>query len=305
MSSTPVQSGIAVDERRFLAGTNGRVLGALIGVYLLWGSTYLAIRYAVQTIPPFYMAGARFLIAGLVLYVFFRLRGAPRPSRVEWRNSALVGGLLLVGGNGIVSIAEKSVASHLAALLIATVPLWATIFSRIWGYRPTRLEVLGVLLGLAGVAILSRGTSLHTNVLGTVLLLVAAMSWALGTVWSPHLALPRGMMASATEQICGGCILLVGGILRGERLHAMPSITSLEGIAYLIVFGSIIAFSCYAYLLQRVRPAIATSYAYVNPVVAVFLGVGLAGEQVTKSGFLALVVIVVAVTLVVLGHARA
>lgn len=277
---------------------------ALLGVYFIWGSTYLAIRYAVQTVPPFLQAGCRFLIAGAILYLYLRARGAPKPKRREWLGAAIVGVLLLVGGNGLVSLAETSVASHLAALLIATVPIWAALFARFWGHTPTRLEATGLILGLAGVGLLNFGTSLRGNLLGTVILLVAAASWALGSVWSSHLTLPRGLMASAIEQIVGGALMLPLGLVRGERITAMPSGRSLAALLYLILFGSLVAFSCFNYLLQHVRPALATSYAYVNPLVAVVLGVGLAGESMTPSGLLAIVVILAAVTSIVLGRAR-
>ncbi|HEX6509102.1 MAG TPA: drug/metabolite exporter YedA [Chloroflexota bacterium] len=277
---------------------------ALLGVYVIWGSTYLAIRFAVQTIPPFLQAGMRFILAGIILYVVLHARGAPHPSREQWVGAAIVGALLLLGGNALVSLAERSVASHLAALLVATVPIWAALFARLWGHTPSRLEAAGLLLGFVGVGILNVGSSLHGNVFGMVILLVAASSWALGSVWSPHLSLPTGMMASATEQLCGGAMILVIGLARGERVVVMPSARSLWALLYLVVMGSIVAFTCYSFLLQRVRPALATSYAYVNPIVAVILGAGLAGESVTGSTLVALVVILAAVALVVLGRTR-
>jgi drug/metabolite transporter (DMT)-like permease len=296
--SARVGHHVALGEDRLV------VILALLGVYVIWGSTYLAIHFAVQTIPPFLQAGLRFALAGSILYAILRLRGEPNPTRQEWAGSALVGVLLLAGGNGLVSVAETSVASHLAALLIATVPIWAALFARVWGHIPTRREGVGLLLGFAGVGILNAGTSLHGNVLGMVTLLAAAASWALGSVWTPHLRLPRGLMASAAQQLCGGALLLVLSPLRGEHLHGMPGAASLWALLYLVVFGSIVAFSCYGYLLRRVRPALATSYAYANPAVAVLLGAALAGENVTASALLALVVIVAAVALVVIGRAR-
>jgi drug/metabolite transporter (DMT)-like permease len=278
---------------------------ALFALYVIWGSTYLAIRIAVRTIPPFLMGGGRFLVAGAVLFVFLRARGAPAPGVRQWGGAAIVGTLLLAGGNGLVGFSEQSVASGLAALLIATVPIWAALFARIWGRWPTRLESVGLVLGIAGVAVLNVGSGLHGHPLAAALLVVAACSWAFGSVWSQHLPMPAGLMASAAAMLTGGAVMLILGAARGEHLHALPSVASILAVLYLIIVGTLIAFSAYNFLLQNVRPALATSYAYVNPGVAVLLGVVLQGEAVTSLEVVALFVILTAVALVILGRQRA
>ncbi len=278
---------------------------ALLAVYIIWGSTYLAIRWAVQGLPPFFMAGARFLIAGALLFVFLRLRGTPLPRSKEWGGAALVGVLLLVGGNGLVALAEQWVVSSVAALAIATTPLWAVLFARIWGRWPRRLEWLGLALGFLGIILLNLGSTLHANLLGTALLLLAAGSWALGSVWSQHLPLPAsGPMSSAVEMLTAGVVLPILGLAHGEHLTWPAPAASLWALVYLIVFGSLVAFSAYVYLLRHVRPSLATSYAYVNPLVAVILGASLAGEAITWQVLAALLFILTGVVLVALGRGK-
>jgi drug/metabolite transporter (DMT)-like permease len=278
---------------------------ALFALYVIWGSTFLAIRIAVRTVPPFLMGGSRFLVAGLILFVFVRARGAPMPTLRQWGGAAIVGTLLLAGGNGLVGFAEQSVASGLAALLIATVPIWAALFARIWERWPTRLETGGLILGIGGVAVLNLGSGLHGHPLAAGLLLLAAGSWAFGSIWSRHLPLPSGFMAGAAEMLAGGAVMTVIGLARGEHLHALPSAESTWAVIYLVVFGSLVAFSAYTFLLQNVRPALATSYAYVNPAVAVLLGIVLQGESSTPLEFVGLLVVLTAVALVILGRQRA
>ncbi len=235
------------------------------------------------------------------MYVFLRLRGAPNPSAAQWRGAALAGTLLLVGGNGGVVFAEQWVASGLAALGVAMMPLWAALFAGLWGQWPNRREWGGIALGLVGVLLLNLNADLHGNVWGAIFLLGAPMCWALGSVWSHRLTLPPGPMSSAAEMVVGGAVLLGIAGLVGEHLPAtLPGIRPLGALIYLVVFGSIIAFSAYGYLLRHARPTVATSYAYANPVVAVALGAALAGEAVTPLTLLAMAVILVAVALVTL-----
>lgn len=274
---------------------------ALLALYFIWGSTYLAIGFLVQTFPPFYGAGVRFLGAGILLFAFLKARGAPWPSWREWAGAAIVGGLLLAGGNGFVSYAEQSVASGLTAVLIATVPLWAAVFARLWGQRPTRPEVIGLVVGFAGVGLLNAGTSLSAHPIGAIILILAAASWAFGSVWSRYLKLPAGVMSSATQMLAGGCILMVLGLISGEHVSRLPSQRGMWALLYLIFIGSLVAYVSYVYLLRTVRPTLATSYAYVNPAVAVGLGIVLNGERMTFAGGIALVVILAAVCLVVMG----
>jgi drug/metabolite transporter (DMT)-like permease len=277
---------------------------ALLAVYVIWGSTYLAIRFAIEGFPPFLMAGIRFVIAGGLLFVLLRLRGEPIPTRKEWGAAAIVGLLLLVGGNGMVTFAEQWVASSLAALAVATVPIFAALFAGKWGRWPTRREWLGLGIGLAGVVLLNLEGDMRANPLGALALLFATVSWAFGSVWSRYLPMPKGMMGSAIEMLAGGVVLLGLGFVTGEQITTMPGPRPILALLYLIVFGAIIAFTAYNFLLQRVRPSLATSYAYVNPVVAVALGVGLAGEQVTLFGLIAMPVILVGVGIVVLARSK-
>ncbi|MDH4570583.1 drug/metabolite exporter YedA [Pseudomonas sp. BN414] len=275
------------------------LIGAFIALYLIWGSTYLAIRIGVESWPPMLMAGVRFVVAGALMYAFLRWRGVPNPTWQEWKSAAAIGFLLLSCGNGGVTLAEDlGVASGVAALAVATVPLFALLFGLIWGQRTTRLEWAGILLGLIGIGLLNLGSNLQASPLGAVLIIFAAAAWSFGSMWSKNLKLPAGPMASAAEMLAGGVVLLAGSLLSGERLVAAPTLAGWGALAYLIVFGSIIAFSSYLYLLKNVRPAAATSYAYVNPVVAVLLGIGFAGESIGLEEGLAMLVIISAVVLI-------
>jgi drug/metabolite transporter (DMT)-like permease len=277
---------------------------ALLTVYVIWGSTYLAIHYALQGFPPFLGAGFRFLIAGTLLYSLLRARGAPNPSRRQVGGAAIVGSLLLVGGNGGVVFAEQSVASGVAALIIATTPMWAVLIARIWGRWPNWKEWIGLLIGFAGIVFLNVGGGLSATPLGAATVLGAALCWALGSVWSQHLPLPKGAMSSAIEMLAAGIVMPILGLALNERLTTAPPAVSLWALGYLVVFGSLVAFSAYGYLLKRVRPALATSYAYANPLVALLLGAALAGEQITGIELVALVFILTGVVLVALGRER-
>jgi drug/metabolite transporter (DMT)-like permease len=281
------------------------VVLSLLAVYVVWGSTYLAIRVALEGFPPFLMASVRFLLAGAVLYLVLRLRGVPGPRRHQWGSAALVGGLLLLGGNGGVVFAEQWVASGLAALGVATVALWSAIFAGLWGQWPRRLEWVGLAVGFAGVALLNLEGNLRASPAGAVALLVATTSWALGSMWSRHLDLPPGLMASAAQMLAGGGLLLLASVAVGEHVPRAVPARPLLALAYLVVFGSWVGFTAYLYLLRRVRPAVATSYAYVNPVIAMALGVAFAGERITLSEWVAMPVILGGVALVMVAHGRA
>ncbi|MCQ4309124.1 drug/metabolite exporter YedA [Pseudomonas stutzeri] len=275
------------------------LVGAFIALYLVWGSTYFVIKIGVQSWPPMLLAGLRFVIAGGLMFAWLRWRGVPVPTGKEWRSCAIVGFLLLSCGNGGVTIAEHlGVASAVAALAIATVPLFALLFGLIWGQRTTGLEWGGILLGLIGIGLLNLGHNLQASPLGAMLVLIAAASWAFGSMWSRHLSLPGGAMASAAQMLVGGVVLLLGSVASGERMQQAPDFAGWLALAYLTLFGSIVAFSAYLYLLKHVRPAAATSYAYVNPVVAVLLGITFAGERIGAEEWLAMTVIVSAVVLI-------
>ncbi|RMS80946.1 drug/metabolite exporter YedA [Pseudomonas savastanoi] len=275
------------------------LIGAFLALYLIWGSTYLVIRIGVESWPPLMMAGVRFLIAGCLMYGFLRYRGVPAPTRREWKAAFVIGFLLLACGNGGVTLAEHAgVASGVAALAVATMPLFTLLFGLFWGNRTTNLEWAGIVLGLIGIGLLNLGSNLQASPYGAALVLFAAASWAFGSVLSKHMPLPKGPMASAAEMITAGATLLIGSALSGERLAHMPTAAGWGALLYLVVFGSIVAFSAYMYLLKNVRPAAATSYAYVNPAVAVMLGVVFAGETIGIEECLAMVVIISAVVLI-------
>lgn len=279
------------------------VLLALLTVYLVWGSTYLAIVFMVETMPPLLATGVRFIVAGGVMYGWLRLSGMPNPSRAEWAASARVGALLMGGGMGMVSLATHlGVASGLAATFVATMPLWMGLWGRLWGEKTRALELMGMGLGVAGVAVLSLEGNLRSNPLGLFLILFAPMCWALGSVWSRHLALPKGLMTPATQMLVGGVVLIPMGLALGERFTQVPSLESLLAWLYLVSFGSVIAYSAYMFLLENVRPALATSYAYVNPVVALLLGAFLAAEPIDLYAWIALPVILLSVGLVALAR---
>lgn len=241
------------------------------------------------------MAAVRFLLAGGLLYAWQRGRGAPAPSRRQWLHAGAIGALLLAGGNGGVTVAEQWVASGVAALAVATVPLFTLACAQMFGQRASAREWFGIALGLAGILLLNLGANLQASPLGAALLLFASASWAFGSVWGKRLDLPAGPMAAATEMLVGGTVLALASALAGERPQAWPTLEGWLALAYLVVFGSLVAFSAYLYLLKTVRPALATSYAYVNPVVAVGLGVAFAGERIGSAEWLAMAVIVLAV----------
>jgi drug/metabolite transporter (DMT)-like permease len=281
------------------------IIMSLISLYILWGGTYLGMRVALQSFPPFFLAATRFLIAGGLMFAFLRARGAPMPTGREWLGAALIGTLLLVGGNGGVTFAEQWVASGLAAVAIGAVPLWAAIFAGLFGRWPTRFEWWGLLLGFAGLALLNLGHGLNAqNPLGVIVLLTAPACWAFGSIISTRVPQPKGFMASATQMLCACVVLFALALGSGERISALPTLPALVAMLFLIVGGSLIAYSAYGYLLRHVSAPLATSYAYVNPVVAVCLGIGLAGEQISLISVFAMLIILGGVVLVTLGSGQ-
>jgi drug/metabolite transporter (DMT)-like permease len=280
------------------------IILSLLSLYFLWGGTYLAMRIALHGFPPFILAGVRQLTAGILLFLVLWLRKHELPTRKQWLTAIVVGGLLLVVGNGGVVFAEQWVSSGLAALALGAIPLWAALFSGLFGRWPTRIEWFGLGLGFSGLLLLNLENGLHANPMGAIVLLIAPMSWALGSILSQHLPSPKGLMASASQMLAGGIMLFIVGFATGEHMTSMPGPGPLAAMAYLIIGGSLIAFSAYGYLLRNVRPAMATSYAYVNPLVAVGLGVALAGEQISMIGIVAMLTILSGVGLVSLGRER-
>ncbi|HYR45791.1 MAG TPA: EamA family transporter [Thermoanaerobaculia bacterium] len=290
-----------------------KLVAAFAAVYVLWGSTYLAIRFGVETIPPFLMAGTRHLTAGVLLYLWTRWRGGPRPSALHWRNAAILGGLMLLGGNGLVTWAEQRVPSGLAALIVASVPIWMAVLVGIEKRaRPGAAVIAGLLLGLGGIALLVlpgrfAGNG-HVDPLCAAALLTAALCWSFGSLTSRRVALPSSTLsATAMQMIAGGTLLWAVGLLLGEgsRLRlAAVSARSAISLGYLVIFGSLIGFSAYVWLLKATTPARVSTYAYVNPIVAVLLGTLFAGEAFTLRIALAALVIVGAVGLIITARAR-
>ena len=276
----------------------------MFALYIIWGSTYLAIRVALQSYPPFLLAGCRFASAGVLLLSALRLRGVALPTARQWRNAAFTGILLLGFGNGLVCYAEQSVSSGISAVAVASMPLFAALFAGLYGEWPSRRETLGLLIGFVGVAVLNLGSSLSASRLGAIALLVAAAAWAFGSVWSRRQDMPAGPMNTAAQMLCGSGALLVVGFAGGETLPHHPSLHATLGAAYLVVFGSLIAFSAYLYVLKHARPALATSYAYVNPPVAVLFGVLLLGEKVGPFDLVGMTIILVGVVTITAARQR-
>lgn len=278
------------------------VTAALLSLYVIWGSTYYAMRVALQTLPPYLMAAPRFSIAGALLFVVLRWRGAPSPRPREWLAAGAVGTLLLVMGNGFVALAERSVDSGSAATIVATMPLWLAGIGWFWGERPKALELLGLAFGFAGVAVLNAGGGLSLRGIDGVAMLAAPIAWAVGSLWSRRLPLPSGMMSTACQMIVAGLLMFLVAAAHGEHLHGPLSGSAIAAVGYLIVFGSLIAFSAYGYLLRVTRPLIATSYAYVNPLVALAIGAALGGERVSAQKLAACGLTVLGVLIVTLSR---
>jgi drug/metabolite transporter (DMT)-like permease len=291
-----------------------RIALGFTAVYILWGSTYLGIRFAVASMPPLLMAGVRHIIAGLILYGLLRLSGTPRPTRVHWRSATLLGGLLLLGGNGLVSLAEVMVPSGITALIVAAVPFWMVLLNAAEKRTAPRLSVIaGLLLGIVGLAILvlpaSSAAPDHVNPVGVVMLIAATFSWAVGSLYAHRAPLPAStFLGIGMEMLAGGVLLLLVGLMSGEAtgFHlADVTLKSLLALGYLIAFGSLLGFTAYVWLLKVTTPARASTYAFVNPVIAVLLGWALAGEALTPRIALAGGIIVAGVsTILYFGAAK-
>ncbi|WP_448129431.1 drug/metabolite exporter YedA [Stenotrophomonas rhizophila] len=283
------------------------VVLALLLVYVVWGSTYLGIRLALEggALPLTMVSGGRFIIAGSLMYAVLRWRGSPAPTRRQWRNLAIMGLTMLVLGNGMVVLAERTVSSGLAATAVASVPLWMALFGAMRGQNASRGEWLGIAIGFLGVVWLNAGSSLTASPQGLILLLIAPIGWAFGSIWARGLDLPSPFMTAAGQMLCGGAMLIVLGLLSGERPTTWPSMNGLLAVAYLCMFGSIVAFTAYVWLLHNVRPALVASYAYVNPVIAVILGVIIGNEHFGGRDLLAMAVILAGVVVLTLARTRA
>jgi drug/metabolite transporter (DMT)-like permease len=298
----PIADGAEEAARRV------KVVVALGVLYFIWGSTYLAIRFAIESLPPFLMASSRFIVAGSFLYGLARWRGAPPPSGALWKTAALSGGLMLLGGNGSVVWAEQYVPSGLVALLIATVPLWIVLQDWVWGKggSPGAGVFFGIFWGLVGVALLVTGSEIGRagprDLLGGILVLGGALAWAAGSLVARYGKRPdSASLGNGMQMLAGGLGLLLAGTIRGEWAHLdLHSVTwvSLAALLYLLVFGSLVAFSSYIWLLRNTTPAVASTYAYVNPVVALLLGWALASEPLSLRTGVAAFIILTAVMVI-------
>jgi drug/metabolite transporter (DMT)-like permease len=309
-----VAGALGRQARARTAGPAARIWLALGTVYLLWGSTYLGIKFSLDTIPPFLMGSTRFLVAGAVLYVIAIRTGDTRGDRVgsgQWMAALLIGGAMLLGGNGGVILAEQYAPTGVVALLVATAPLWMAIIDRVvFGRRLPALVIVGLVLGFGGVAFLigSPGSG-HINLLGAALALAAPLCWASGSVFTRHVKLPiRPLVAASMEMLWAGVLFGLLSLVTGEfgrvHLHSI-STTSFLALIYLIIFGSLVGFSAYVWLLRSAPLSLVSTYAYVNPIVAVILGGIFLGEALTPRILVAGGIILAGVALIVVARGRA
>jgi drug/metabolite transporter (DMT)-like permease len=305
--SSPVSLSLSLNDGRRHA-SRAQIIAAFASIYLIWGSTYLAIRYAVETIPPFIMGGIRFVVSGALLYLWARSRGAPRPTRLHWRNAIIAGGFLLLGGNGAVVWAEQFVPSGLTALLVSILPFWLVIIEwvRPPRRRPRGAVLIGIVLGFIGIVVLVGLSDVggHGDVspIGALVLILGSLSWAIGSFWSRDAQLPEsGLLTTGMEMLGGGALLLIVGVVTGELartdIHRISN-ASAVGLVYLITFGSLLGFTSYIWLLDKVSPARLGTYAYVNPIVAVLLGWAIAGEKLSIRTAVAAAIVICAVALI-------
>lgn len=308
-TATGTATAAATDPREPAAGSraaarrlsiNPRLIISLAAVYVIWSSTYLAIRFAIAELPPLLMAGGRYSIAGLVMLAIARRRGAAWPSAAQWLRVVPVGALLFLCGNGFVVIGELSVSSGGAAVVCATMPLWTGVWAALGGERPSWRDWLSLAIGFIGVLVLMGGPSLQGRPLHLVLIVLSPMCWALGSVLARRQSREwriGASMSSAMQMMTGGAALILAGVVDGERVPAHAGAGSWLAVGYLLVFGSLIGFTAYNWLLRNARPVVATSYAYVNPILAVLIGAAISGEPLGVTTLIANALIVGAIAL--------
>jgi drug/metabolite transporter (DMT)-like permease len=280
------------------------IVMCLFCTYFIWGSTYLAIRFGIESFPPFLMAGMRFTVAGVILYIVMRYLGTPNPTRQQWLGAGAVGILLPAMGNGTVCYVQQTVSSSVAALAIATAPIWMAIFSSLWGHKITKQEWLGIIIGFAGIVLLNLGGSLHGDISSALLLIFAAASWSFGSVWSKHLSMPQGLMGAACQMLVGGVALMVASSYAGELWPQAISVKSWAALVFQVVLGSLVAYSAYQWLLKNVRTLVASSNTFVNPVVAFIVGIAFANEHIAHNEYIALAVILAGVILILTSNSK-
>ena len=285
------------------------IILAFAAVYIIWGSTYLGIKYAIQTIPPLLMSGVRYFIAGLIVYLIAMSTGAPAPKKIHWRNTFIIGALLVLMGNGGVALAESLIPSGIASLIVCSVPIWFALFG--WLFfnkgKPGGLTIAGIILGFIGIVILVGPKNIFhvgqgINLSGVIIILVGSMGWSIGSLFVSKAKLPENHITTiGMQMLCGGLLLTIAGFMKGEyqMVHFDTiSTRSLFAMGYLITFGSIIAFSAYSWLLRVVSPSLVSTYAYVNPVIAIFLGWLFLSENIDKYTIAGSVFIVFALILI-------
>lgn len=273
---------------------------ALFCTYFFWGSTYLAIYFGVKSFPPFLLAGTRFVIAGALLYSIMRLLGAPHPNNQQWLGASAIGLLLPALGNGTVCYVQQTVSSSIAALAIATAPIWIAIFSSLWGHRISRREWMGIAVGFVGIVLLNAGGTLSHDYSSALLLFTAAACWSFGSVWSKYLMMPKGLMGAACQMWVGGIVLLLVSVFAGESWPTTISSESWAAMAFLVVMSSLFGYSAYLWLLKNVRPLVASSNTFVNPIVAFMMGVTFANDEIMANEYMALSVILLGVLLILM-----
>ncbi len=300
------------------AGLSPLVIACLAATWLVWGSTYLAIKFALVSFPPFFQMGTRFLAAGVLLMAWMRWRGHPWPSRRQWWNALVVGSLMLGGGFGGTAYAEVTVSSGLVVAFIAVVPLMIAALNLLWGVRPGRLEAAGIALGLVGVLMLTQGSGFSASPAGLIAITLACATWSIGSVlsmppvpaaegaprWQHGMPLAPGAVGFASEMLCGGAVLMGMALIAGERPSWPPTPLAAWAWIYLVVFGSLIAFNAYMVLLARAGNGLASSYTFVNPVIALLLGVAIGGEVVSGFEWAAAGVVLSGVVLLLIGRRR-
>jgi drug/metabolite transporter (DMT)-like permease len=285
------------------------IVACLAATWLIWGSTYLAIKWALVSLPPFFQMGTRFLAAGVVLMAWARFRGAAWPSRAQWTNATILGALMLGGGYGATAVAEVSISSGLVVAFIAVVPTLVALLQWPYGVRPTAREASGIALGLAGVLLLTQGQGYSASWHGLLAIAFACVTWSLGSVWALHglpggrpLTLAPGAMGYASEMLVGGGVLMLASWAAGERPTLPPDSRALWCWLYLVVAGSLVGFSAYMVLLQRTTAALASTYTFVNPIIGLLLGVALGGETITRLEWAAAGVVSLGVVLLLMGR---
>lgn len=281
-----------------------KIIVAILSVYLIWGSSYLAVDIALESFPPFTLVSLRFWLAGFLLLILAFSRGEKLPNLKLVANAALIGCLTMGAGTVAVAIAVQWVSTGLTSLAIAAVPLWTGIFAAMLVKRPSEREWLGLILGFGGIVLLNMENSFQAQPLGALILILGPMSWAFGSMLSKRIALPQGWMAIAFQTLGAATMVSLVRIILGEGFNAPPNFQTVSAIIYLAIMGTVIAFTAYMYLLRTVRPALATSYAYINPLVAMMLGFIFLGETISQTGIIAMIIILTGVVIVIFARLK-